>query len=428
METMMKKARGGLRGASGRRMPTLNLTLMLMLMLMLTPLLLTPARSLAQGPTAPDLLPYQGTLVNGDGEPLGMPSPRNYDVVFRIFDASSGGNLVWSEQQTVTVDNGRFSVQLGQGAAFEAEPRPAMVAVFRTATASDRYLETTVKGVGPGRVDSTLVVRTRLLPAPFAMVAQNARTAERIVNNANARVITIIGGRVGINSTNPATTLDVVGSAQAASLEAREDARVQGMATAAGWIGGGAAPVGSIILWSGTAADRPEGWALCDGTVVNGYPTPDLRGRFILGAGEGAGLTMRKVGAVGGAETHVLTDEEMPAHAHGMDPGGVMTGGTDFSSVVTSGLLHNHSFQSEVGTDIVDWAQRFVSADLFATYYRPASGNDVSNSRFTLQTTTSGGHSHSLDLPESRSSPFGGGGAHPNMPPFYVLAYLVRVR
>jgi microcystin-dependent protein len=181
-------------------------------------------------------------------------------------------------------------------------------------------------------------------------------------------------------------------------------------------------------LWSGTAADRPEGWALCDGTVVNGYPTPDLRGRFILGAGEGAGLTMRKVGAVGGAETHVLTDEEMPAHAHGMDPGGVMTGGTDFSSVVTSGLLHNHSFQSEVGTDIVDWAQRFVSADLFATYCRPASGNDVSNSRFTLQTTTSGGHSHSLDLPESRSSPFGGGGAHPNMPPFYVLAYLVRVR
>jgi hypothetical protein len=142
-------------------MPTLNLTLMLMLMLMLTPLLLTPARSLAQGPTAPDLLPYQGTLVNGDGEPLGMPSPRNYDVVFRIFDASSGGNLVWSEQQTVTVDNGRFSVQLGQGAAFEAEPRPAMGAVFRAATASDRYLETTVKGVGSGGVDSTLLVRTR---------------------------------------------------------------------------------------------------------------------------------------------------------------------------------------------------------------------------------------------------------------------------
>jgi microcystin-dependent protein len=391
-------------------------------MLMLTPLLLTPARSLAQGPTAPDLLPYQGTLVNGDGEPLGMPSPRNYDVVFRIFDASSGGNLVWSEQQTVTVDNGRFSVQLGQGAAFEAEPRPAMGAVFRAATASDRYLETTVKGVGSGGVDSTLLVRTRLLPVPFAMVAQHARTAERIVNNANARVITIVGGRVGINSTNPATALDVVGSAQAASLEARENAQVRGTATAAAWVGGGAAPVGSIILWSGTIVDRPEGWALCDGTVVNGYPTPDLRGRFVLGAGEGAGLTPRKVGAVGGAESHVLTEEEMPSHAHAIDPVGTTT--------VNTGN-HVHALWTEAGD-----RDRFSPGDYGAITYHPsvhhpmaATANEVSVSQFTVQTTASGGvHAHTLDVPESRSELFGGGRAHPNMPPFYVLAYLVRVR
>ena len=41
-------------------------------------------------------------------------------------------------------------------------------------------------------------------------------------------------------------------------------------------------PKGGIIKWSGAVADIPGGWALCDGT--NG--TPDLRNRFIVGAGD----------------------------------------------------------------------------------------------------------------------------------------------
>jgi hypothetical protein len=40
-------------------------------------------------------------------------------------------------------------------------------------------------------------------------------------------------------------------------------------------------PTGVIVMWSGTVASIPAGWALCNGT--NG--TPDLRDRFIVGAG-----------------------------------------------------------------------------------------------------------------------------------------------
>ncbi len=36
-----------------------------------------------------------------------------------------------------------------------------------------------------------------------------------------------------------------------------------------------------IMLWSGAIVDIPAGWALCDGN--NG--TPDLRDKFIVGAG-----------------------------------------------------------------------------------------------------------------------------------------------
>lgn len=42
-------------------------------------------------------------------------------------------------------------------------------------------------------------------------------------------------------------------------------------------------PSGGIIMWSGSYEDIPDGWQLCDGT--NG--TPDLRGRFVLGAAVG---------------------------------------------------------------------------------------------------------------------------------------------
>ena len=66
-------------------------------------------------------------------------------------------------------------------------------------------------------------------------------------------------------------------------------------------------PKGIITMWSGSIATIPPGWALCDGT--NG--TPDLRNRFIVGAG-----SSYAVGATGGEATHTLTINEMPAHTH----------------------------------------------------------------------------------------------------------------
>ena len=51
--------------------------------------------------------------------------------------------------------------------------------------------------------------------------------------------------------------------------------------------GGSGVPVGTIAVWSGETTNIPTGWALCDGT--NG--TPDLRNRFIIGAGVSGATT-----------------------------------------------------------------------------------------------------------------------------------------
>jgi len=86
---------------------------------------------------------------------------------------------------------------------------------------------------------------------------------------------------------------------------------------------------GMIQLYAGSAA--PTGWLLCDGAAVsrttyaalfavisttygapdaNTFKLPDLRGRAPLGAGAGAGLTARTLGATGGEEKHTLIDAE----------------------------------------------------------------------------------------------------------------------
>lgn len=46
------------------------------------------------------------------------------------------------------------------------------------------------------------------------------------------------------------------------------------------------------------------------------FIVPDLRGRTVIAAGDGSGLTTRNVGDIGGEETHRLNTSELATHAH----------------------------------------------------------------------------------------------------------------
>jgi len=93
--------------------------------------------------------------------------------------------------------------------------------------------------------------------------------------------------------------------------------------------------IGEIRMFAGNFA--PRGWALCEGqllpissnqalfsilgTTYGGdgrttFALPDLRGRVPLGPGQGAGLSIRKLGQKEGSESNTLSEQQMPAHTH----------------------------------------------------------------------------------------------------------------
>jgi hypothetical protein len=171
---------------------------------------------------------YQGFLTDGNGNALGSTNtgPKAYDVVFRMWDAATGGNELFSELQTVTVDNGYFSVLLGQGTTYSAEPtlHVPLASVFTNSAALSRYVEMTVLGIGTGG-SITILPRLQLVSSPFAFQASSALnitgtntiTAANFSTNlgawqASGTNIYKLGGNVGIGNSVPGSSLDVNGN------------------------------------------------------------------------------------------------------------------------------------------------------------------------------------------------------------------------
>lgn len=138
-----------------------------------------------------------------------------------------------------------------------------------------------------------------------------------------------------------------------------------------------AIPANIVIMWSGAIIDIPNGWFLCDGQ--NG--TPNLRNRFVVGAGNTYSLDI-----TGGNKDAILV-----SHTHS-------------ASLNTTGS-HTHSFNG--GTQF--------QFDLLVDLWGPFPGHFR-----TVDVQGSGAHTHTVTC-----SPTGSSGINANMPPYYSLAYIM---
>jgi microcystin-dependent protein len=166
---------------------------------------------------------------------------------------------------------------------------------------------------------------------------------------------------------------------------------------------------GTVKMWAGQVSKIPAGYRLCNGDemLINDYPElfdvlgvafggdglnsfrlPDLRGRFVVGY-DNSDNDCNIIGQKGGMRSVALTEDEIPEHDH------------------TKGVYFNKLSAR--------------ASDIDATNTPGAIDNNAPDAEYRIGGMTN------LQWQESTIAKVGKGEAHENRPPFFVLAYIIKV-
>lgn len=256
------------------------------------------------GQPVPPLVNYQGQLTDSSDAAL---STADYELTFRIWDATEGGNLGWGPQvldghsgaghgPKIPVVQCYFTVLLGP---VDTEGG-ALLGAFGGST---RFVEVAVAGKG------TIAPRQQVLSAPFAVVADKARIAESV---GGGTLTTTQSGNVGVGTSDPQVKLDVaanVASGYRGNFMARYESGETRYAGALGWnwlqlennggnyiVGGRTATGGGLVFLVNNTRDIRNA-----GKEHNGTEAMMLRTDGIVGIGTSAPA----------AELHVAGDTQI---------------------------------------------------------------------------------------------------------------------
>lgn len=188
------------------------------------------------------------------------------------------------------------------------------------------------------------------------------------------------------------------------------------------YVNSGLVPVGGIVIWSGSIASIPSGWQLCDGT----NSTPDLRDRFVVGSG-----SAYTTGNTGGATTADLS------HTHTGSSTSASGGSHTHTQASTSSSGdHYHDLLSTTNNDNSVVGQiyedpnptRFISPTPHThplSGRAPSSGTSGAHSHTNpdFDVNSTGSHTHTATITTDSVGPT----SQNVMPPYYALAYIMRM-
>jgi hypothetical protein len=179
----------------------------------------------------------------------------------------------------------------------------------------------------------------------------------------------VVGGAFTCTGAAVFSSTVALGSTATATTQSSGDNSTKVATTA--YVANNAIPSGGIIIWSGSAAAIPSGWYLCNGS----NSTPDLRDRFVVGAG-----STYSVGNTGGSKDAIVV-----SHSHSVtDPG------------------HQHSIIMSSANNTQNGTPSKLSTTVNQT------GN--------TETATTG-----ISIQSAGAS-----GTNANLPPYYALCYIMK--
>jgi len=189
----------------------------------ITTALLLTSFPLAAQTAVPNFMSYQAYVTDSNNEPLGKGGVENKKVRFRIYNHSKDqdiDNILWSEEQTVSILDGHFSVLLGQGAPVTGEERKNDAELSTVFKVPEIYI-----GIKVGS-NVEFTPRQRIVPSAYAF---RAKVAESLSTETGVDVISLDGSAADING-----DLDVSGFAEIGGFTSTEDSTINKVLTLKG--------------------------------------------------------------------------------------------------------------------------------------------------------------------------------------------------
>ena len=166
-------------------------------------------------------------------------------------------------------------------------------------------------------------------------------------------------------------------------------------------------PTGVITLWYGNIGSIPSGWLLCNGS--NG--TPDLRDRFVVGAGNSYAVSQ-----IGGTAEAIVVSHTHTASSTSSFSGNAL--GTHTHTATDLGHTHSYSLPNQ------SFPQSGSSTPALYPSFA-ATNTSIGFANISVVTISAGIPTGNVSTSTTISST-GSSGANANLPPYYALAYIMK--